>query len=241
MRMESIIKKIFSGKGHDEEVHSAFVKFSKGIFSDRYLIEAKKQKDKWSIKTSNEFANFFVRKCLEQIHGEIDITGAIISTFDIRQGMGGHVFNPEEEVKQFMGIKQLKVNGRIDAKKVLLVMDKYPKAFCALSFKTADCELKIKAKAPKSAKPSSKGDGKPKADFCSLKTSNREIAHDLFFDCPEFKEIIIKHDIIINDIELPKGETDPVKLRENAKRKGIVKRIVLADGRETIKEAEFFA
>ena len=68
--MENAIAKIFSGK-IDEEVHSNFVKFSCGIFQDRYLMEAKKQKDKWSIKTSSEFANFFAKRLLEKSKGDI--------------------------------------------------------------------------------------------------------------------------------------------------------------------------
>ena len=73
--MKNTIAKIFSGET-DEEVHSDFIKFSRGIFQDRYLIEGKKQKEKWSIKTSAEFANFFVRRCLEKSPGEINIKGA---------------------------------------------------------------------------------------------------------------------------------------------------------------------
>ena len=80
--MESTIKKIFSKKA-DEIVHGEFVKYSRGVFNDKYLVEAKKVKDKWNIKTSNEFANFFVRTLLEENPGEIDIKGVIVATFDI--------------------------------------------------------------------------------------------------------------------------------------------------------------
>ena len=60
-----------------------------------------------------------------------------------------------------------------------------------LLFKTNNSELKIKGKAPKSGKPGKKGDDEaPKADFCSLKTSDREIMKDLFFDLHDFSEEI---------------------------------------------------
>ncbi len=238
--MESVLKKIFSGKS-DEYVHNEFTKFSRGSFGNRYLIDAKKKADKFSIKTGAEFANFLVRSCLEKINGSVEVSGVIVSTFDIKKDMGGSVFNPDEDVKQFMGIKQLKVNGNIPTKKIIEIMDKYPKAFFALTFSGKDFELKIKAKAPKSAKPSTKGADEIKADFCSLKTSDKSIVNDLFFDIPEFKEIKINHTIQIDNITLPKGEKDPIKIRENATREGKIIRKVIADGNISRKEAEFKA
>ena len=102
-------------------------------------------------------------------------------------------------------------------------------------------ELKIKAKAPKSAKPAATGEKAPSPDFCSLKTTNHEIVKSLFLDVPDFNEISIRHTLKINNIELPKGETDPVKIRENAKRKGAIIRKVKIDDCEIIKEYNFTA
>ncbi len=237
--MDSVLKKIFHGV-HDEEVHNEFIKFSRGRFENRYLLEGKKQKDKWSIKTSAEYGNFFVRKCMEKASGEIKIIGAIISTLDLRKDKG-YLFNPEEKIKQFMGVKQLIVDSIIDKKVILETMDKYPKAFYALSFSFPGYELKIKQKAPKSGKPSTKGDEGPKADFCSLKTSDKEIVGDLFFDFPDFKDIKIKHTIEVNEIILDSGIDDPVKLREMARKKGRIIREIEIDGRKERKEKEFEA
>jgi len=237
--MESFLKKIFSNK-KDDEVHNEFIKFSRGVFNNKYVIEAKKQSDKYSIKTSAEFANFLVKKCLEKAIGEIDVTGIIVSTLDLRKE-SGYLFSPGEKVKQFMGIKQLIVEGKIDTKKILDTMEKYPRAFYALSFKTNDSELKIKQKAPKSAKPSNKGEADVKADFCSLKTNDREIINDLFFDFPDFKEIKINHSIQIDNIVLPKNIDDPVKIRELAVRKGKIIRKIVVDGKIIQKEQIFEA
>ena len=237
--MESFLKKIFSNK-KDDEVHNEFIKFSRGVFNNKYVIEAKKQSDKYSIKTSAEFANFLVKKCLEKAIGEIDVTGIIVSTLDLRKE-SGYLFSPGEKVKQFMGIKQLIVEGKIDTKKILDTMEKYPRAFYALSFKTNDSELKIKQKAPKSAKPFNKGEADVKADFCSLKTNDREIINDLFFDFPDFKEIKINHSIQIDNIVLPKNIDDPVKIRELAVRKGKIIRKIVVDGKIIQKEQIFEA
>src|SRR3989338_9965252 len=186
--MENIFKKIFLGEVN-EDVHNEFVKFSRGVFNDKYLIESRKQKDKFVIKTGYEFANYFVRKCLEKINGEVQIKGVIVTTLNLRNDIKFEISN----VKQFAGVRQYIIESKVKSDDILELMKKYPKAFYALSFSTADCELKIKAKAPKSGKPSNKNGGEPKPDFCSLKTNNMELINDLFFDFPDFKDIKIKH------------------------------------------------
>ncbi len=232
--MKNTIHKIFTDCV-DEEVHTEFNKFSRGVFENRYLLEGKRQPEKWSIKASAEFANYFVRRGLEGASGKIKMTGAIISTLDLSKDIDFEI----SDTKGYMGIKQNLINSEIDAKKIITLMNKYPKVFFALSFSSPGFELKIKAKAPKSGKPGSKGEEEPKADFCSLKTTNKAIVEDLFFDIKEFKELMIKHTLEIKEIELPKGEKDPVKMRENAKRKGIIKRLIILEGNKQMKEKAF--
>ena len=168
---------------------------------------------------------------------EIDISGIIVCTPDLRNEIKFNI----EKVKQFAGVKQYMINAKINASEILELMNKYPRAFYALSFSTPKNQLKIKAKTPKSGKPGTKGDNGIKADFCSLKTNDENIIRDLFFDLPDFKEIKIKHTIQIDSIEIPKGIDDPVKIREMAKRKGKVIREIEIDGRIEKKEKEFEA
>lgn len=238
--MKSIVTKIFLDK-IDEDVHAEFVKFSRGVFENRYLLEGKKQKDKWQIKTSSEFANFLVRKALEKTNGQINVKGIIVSTSDLE----GDCEMEIEDVKKYMGIKQLVLNCETNPSKIISLMNKYPRAFYALSFSTPDYDLKIKAKPPKSGKPGTKTKGNddegPKADFCSLKTSNREVIEDLFFDFPNFNEIKINHTLEIKEIELPKDYKTPEEMREKAKRKGTIKRIINVDGKKEVKEKKFEA
>lgn len=234
--VENVIKKIFAGKA-DGEVHNDFIKFGKGSFTNRYLIEGKKQKEKWSIKTNSEFTNFIVRKCLEKASGEIEVKGVIVVSTKI----DGAVEFPIERIKQFMGVKQAVINTKISPKKILDVMDKFPKAFFALSFSTKDSVLKTKAKAPKSAKPSTGGDKAPAANFCALKTTDKGLVEDLFFDCPDFIEITARHTLQIDSIVYPKGETDPVKIRELAQRKGKLIRELNVNGRAIKSEKDFLA
>ena len=234
--MENFLKKI-SEKRFDESVHNEFTKFSKGVFDNKYLIDAKKQKGRWSIKTGAEFANFLVDSCLESAPEKISVKGVIVSTLDLRNEVNFEI----SDMKQFMGVKQLVIEGEIEKKELLRVMEKYPKAFYALSFSTLEFELKIKAKAPKSAKPASRGEKEVSADFCSLKTSDEKIIKELFFDVPAFQEASIRHTLKINDIIVNKGEKDPVKMRENAVKKGVIVRKIKADGKESVKEYPFEA
>lgn len=228
-----ILKKIFN-KISDEEVHSDFLKFGKGVFSDKYLLEAKRQKDKWVVKTGPEFANDLVKSILQDSPGSFDFSGVVVSTLEMDIPFS-------DGKKQFMGIKQYKVNSKINSKDILEVMDKYPRAFFALSFKTADSELKIKAKAPKSAKPSTKGDKEAKADFCSLKTTNKKIIGELFFDFPDFDVISIRHTINVDSIIYPAGVQNmkPEEVRFASKRKGSITREVSIDGKTEFNKIDF--
>jgi len=230
------IYKIFEGK-RDEQVHNEFVKFGKGEFSDRYLIEVKKQAGKWNIKTSAEFANFLVKRCLEKAPEKINVKGIIICTFDISSDLKF----PIKDVKKFMGINKIIIDTEINKRDLLELMDKHQRIFYALSFSTPTFNLKIKPKAPKSTKPSARGEKEAKADFCNLKTSDVEIVRDLLFDVPSFSEVKVKHTIKIDSIELPSGETDPVRIRELSKRKGKIIREIEIDGKKLKKEKEFEA
>jgi len=235
--MKNVIGKIFSGDC-DEEVHNDFVKFSRGVFENRYLLEGKRQASKWAIKSSAEFANFFVSRALGSLSGSVKVKGAIICTFDLREETEIEVVR----IKQFAGVKQHLIDSEVEVEELKKLMDKYPKVFFALTFSFPDGDLKVKAKPPKSGKPGKKGDDEgPKADFCAIKTTDEELVKNLFFDFPNFKEVKIRHTIEVKDIELPKGIEDPREVREKAVRKGIVKRIVAVDGRAEESEKDFVA
>ena len=170
----NVIKKIFE-KEFDTEVHEALIKFGKGTFDSRFLLEAKNNKGKYSIKTSAEYVNNLLKEILLRTRGKIKITGVIVSTFQIDEP----ILNINSK-KQFMGIKQFVINTEIESNELIKIMEKYPRAFFALSFSLGNTELKTKAKAPKSAKPSTKKGEDVKADFCSLKTTEKDIVEELF-------------------------------------------------------------
>jgi len=234
--MECFIKKIFEDN-IDEEVHEQFIKFSRGVYKNKFLAEGEKKAGKWKIKTGPEYANYFVKKCLENFQGNLEVKGIIISTYDLCKDM-----NFEFDLKKYMGINKYVINTTINSEDLKDLMEKNPRIFYGLSFSVPDCQLRIKAKPPKSAKPSASTET-VKADFCSLTTTKGEIIKDLFFFFPNFQKISVSHDVIIEDIVYPENAQSlkPEELRERSKRKGKIIRKISIDGKEEVKEKEFVA
>ena len=192
----NFIKKIFDG-AVDESVHLQFQKFSKGEFRNRALIEVKKTGKGYSIKTSAEFANGLVRTVAEKLGEEsAKVTGAIISTQDLT---GELEFKGK---KQFQGVKRYLIDKEMSGAEIVGLLEKFPKNFFALTFEVDDMKLKIKPKAPKSGKPGKEKDGGPKADFCSLKTSDKNIASSFVFERGDFKEAKINHTFFVGDLSV---------------------------------------
>jgi len=230
----NFIKKVFDNQ-IGEEVHLQFQKFSRGEFTQRALIKAKKVKNIYTILTTAEFANEFVRIVAEKLGDEkTAVAGAVISTLKLDDELDF------KSKKQFMGIKQYVIDKHMSGNEITKLIEKLPKVFFALSFSGKGDVLKIKAKAPKSAKPKTK-DKAPKPDFCKLITSDEKIARDFVFEKPEFKDAEISHDFIIKEILIPQDEKDFAIAREKAKRKGIIVRRATIDGVKTAVEKEFEA
>ena len=232
----NFIKRVFN-KEVNREVHLQFQKFSRGEFRDRALIIAKKTGNKYTINTSAEFANELVAEMAERLgHNSAKITGAIVSTLNLEIDY--------KEKKQFQGVKRFLIEKEMTGEQVIELIENYPKAFFALSFEAEGSILKIKPKAPKSGKPSSKGEDAPKVDFCKLITNDKSIAEDFVWEKADFKQAEIKHTFIIEEIIIPeelKKEKDFALVREKALKKGKIIREAKIDGQNIRKEVEFEA
>ncbi len=228
----NFIKKIVDGDV-DESVHLLFQKFSRGEFRNRAMIEAKNSKGKYTIKTSAEFANGFVRIMAEKLaENKTQVTGAIVSTNDLTGELDF------KEKKQFQGVKRYLIDKEMSGAELIGLLDKFPKTFFALTFNVGDDKLKIKPKAPKAGKPGKEGEG-PKVDFCSLKTKDKKIADSFVFEKSDFKVAKINHTIFVEEIIQPEGEKDFAKIRELAKRKGKIVRKAEIDEQEMERAIEF--
>lgn len=229
----NFIKKLVEGKP-DEGIHIQFQKFSKGEFRNRAVMKASKTAGKYNINTTYEFAGDMMEIMAKKLGDKKTmVEGVIVSTSDLT---GQINFTGK---KQFMGVKQYLIKSEMSGKEILDICEKFPRAFIGLSFKVGDDELKIKQKAPKSAKPSTKEDQRPNPDFCKLKTTDINVVKDFIFEVPEFKKAEITHHFMITDLVIPKNEKDFAKMREMAKRKGKIVRDALIDEKSYKKEIDF--
>ena len=235
----NFIKKVYE-KNFDESVHLQFQKFSKGEFVNRAIIRAKFSSGKYTVNTTAEFANELVKTVAEKLGSKkTKVTGAIVSTQDLKNDLDF------KEIKQFQGVKRYLIEKEMSGEEILSLIKKFPKNFFALSFNSPDGTiLKIKAKAPKSGKPSSKENESPKSDFCKLITNDSSLGKEFVFEKPDFKQAEIAHEFIVQDIIIPpelKKEKDFAKVREMAIRKGIIIRKAKIDEKDIKTELELEA
>jgi len=217
--MECFLKKIVEGRA-DEDVHSYFVRYGKGSYNRRFLIRLTKGK-KIKVRASFEFADDFVKFVRE--NKDVKFSGTVlskdkVSELDGKKKAGYFVYEvSESSLEEFENPYHFLVN--VDDEEIV---------------------LKIKKKLPKPGKSENKIDDK----FCSLDVDVKywDALKDVFFwDVPECKKVEIEHKLDIREIIMPPGEEDPIKIRELAKRKGVIVRKINCDGKESEKEFEFEA
>lgn len=218
--MDSFIKKILTGKT-DDESRRYFLRFGKGNYKRRFLISLTKG-DKIKVRTSFEFANDLV-KFVNELK-KLRFSGKILS---------------KEQVPELKGRKKA---GVFVYEVIDQILDNLKNVYYhLLDVNDAEINLKIKKALPKPGKDDEKID----EGFCSLIVDSKylnQLKNAFFWDIPEnVKKVEIEHEIKINEIIIPKGEIDPVKIRELAKRKGKIIRTVIIDGKETKKEYDFLA
>lgn len=214
--METFLRKVIDGKT-DPDAHRYFIRFGKGRYNNRFMIKLNFVKGVVKIRTSFELANDLV-EFVNSLGKELKFSGLILTKSKIdgmvgRKKAGVFVYEVEKT-----GLEEFK-----DAYYYLL-----------------DCEdpeilLKIKKSLPKPGKDEEKIDDK----FCSLDIDIKywpQLKEIFFWDVPDCKKAIIQNDLIINEIEIPDGEKDPIKLRELARRKGKIVRRIVCDDKEISRE-----
>jgi len=229
----NFIKKIFEGKT-DNLVHKQFKRFGKGTYENRAVVEIKKSKNSVKIKTSFEFAEDFARFLANTIKEKTKVSGGIITKKDIRGELDFEV-----QMKQFAGVKTFLLDNEIGKDSLNNIFSKFSDALFLLSFSTDYGILKVKVKNPKAAKPGK--DKEVKADFCTFITNDINFVREFAFDVNEnFSELKLNHTFIINELIVnDKDRDNPAMARENAARKGKIKRIMDIDGKITEKEINF--
>lgn len=221
----NFIKKIFQDKT-DRAVHSQFVRFGKGEYRRRAIISLWKTKN-IKIKSSFEFVNDFVLFVTN-----LDDSGKVVFNGNIRskepiESLSGGVKKQEKWIYNVNNLPSSKVKEIVDKAYYLLLNADGP-----------GIKLRIKTKLPKPGKSEEKIDDK----FCQLELDEKyynTVKEDFFWDIPDCKKASIEHCFIIEEIISPKEEKDYAKIREFAKRKGKIVRIVNIDGKEIKTEKGF--
>lgn len=209
--MKSVIRKVFDGEC-DDYVHRYFVRFGKGLYGRRFLINLNRGKD-IKIRTSFEFANDLVD--FVKTNGAVKFSGVILS----REKLAG------KDGKKKKGAFAYEISDSS--------LEGFEKAyFYLLNVAEPGIILKTKKSLPKPGKSEGKIDDK----FCSLDLDLKywsAVKEAFFWDLPECKKASIEHDLEITSVDIPSGVSDPVKMRELAKRKGKIKRKIFVDKSES--------
>lgn len=215
--MESFLKGVMEGRG-DKESKRYFVRFGKGKYARRFLLKLDKGK-RIKIKTSFEMANDLVKFANElkslKFSGKI-LTKEKIPGLEGRKKAGVFVYEIAEA-----GIGEF---GNA--------------YYYLLDINDSEVVLKIKKSLPKPGKDEEKID----ENFCALEMDLKfwpQAKETFFWDLPaDCKKALIEHELLIDSIEFPKEEKDPVKIRELAIRKGKITRKINCDGKEIKREFE---
>ncbi len=226
--MECFIKKVWEDKA--EEAHYHFVRFGKGQFKNRAVLNLQKieSSGKIKIRGSFEYANDFVN-LVSELNENAKFSGIILSKKEISELRKGKkktgIFEYSVEEISSLEIKNIK-----DKIYVMLLDAKTP---------NESLKLKIKKRLPKPGK-----SGKAKIDdkFCQLETEIRcwDKIKEAFM-LPECKKCKVSHTFVINEIVFPEGEKDFAKIREMSKRKGKIIRKLEVDKEEKKEEKNFEA
>lgn len=225
--MIHFIKKILNDT-IDNSVHAQFVKFSKGVFENKAVINISRNDAKIKISSTYELANELVLLAAI-LTNKLKVSGLLLSKEKIPE------FNGKEKGSLFSYI----IDQEIESKRLIEIMQQ--SYYALLNCSAPELELKIKQKLPR---PSSKGIDKVNDKFCVMNLDIKfwsQVKDEFLSDLPEGKKYRMIHKYEIKEIILPKGEKDFDKIRILAKRKGILTRKADVDGKEIVKQKEFSA
>jgi hypothetical protein len=220
------IKKIFK-KEYDESVHKNFIKFSKGIFENKAVMNVRRN-GKIKISGTYEIVND-ITAFVASIIPKVKVSGIVISRTAI-PGLNG---------SGKKGLFNYELNEEIDSKKLSeIVRTAY---YSLLDCSANGVESKTKKKLPR---PSSKGIDKVNDKYCSMILDIKfwpQVKDEFLFNLPDGKKFRMIHKYEINEIVMPKGEKDFEKIRVMAKRKGKLTRVCEVDGQSIRQETDFEA
>ncbi len=219
------IKQIFEGNVEDW-VHERFVRYGKGEFKGPVLTVKKLGKGV-KVTGSWEYATGLA-VILAGASQTVQVKGLVFAKRDLSQILPDFLSVLKEKKKK--SLYNAEVSGEFDADAFKGLYSMIPDAVLLLDVVAGKNKLKSKKKLPKPG-------SKQIESFCSAsfdKTILEAVNSELLFDVStDYSELVVTHNIFVDDIVPPVGVTDPARIRMEAKRKGKLERIVLVDGKES--------
>jgi hypothetical protein len=215
-----IIRNIVENKITETE-HNKFVRFSKGVFEDRFIVNIKLGRT-LKIKASYDMSNDLFELIARNIDAKADVSGIILSAEKL---------DLEADVRKKGRMLLYTFNNSLGPEELNRIYDKAKDAFILLDISSDNFKLKCKQSLPKPG-------SSLKDNFCSAELPVN-LLKELAFDFDEkFTNARIRHNIIIDDIIMPSECKDPALERKQSKRKGRIVRIITFE-REIKKEYPF--
>lgn len=226
------VKDIFEEKD-TEHAHNKFVRYSRGHFVGPLM---KIKISKMGVKIYGSF--HFVDELLMLIADflgdkKIYVSGSLIWNRDLSGELAKHGIK-YSKIKKSRGIFTYIIENEVNIKSFVDSMKGYN---LLLNIKLDEISYVTKSKFPKPNKEIT-------SDFCKAKfpaSMTKKILSEFAFDVTKKnpKDIVISHEIIVEDIDLPKVENFEMA-RRLAKRIGVIKRKVVVDGGEPVESEHKF-
>ncbi len=224
----NFIKKAIEGKA-DEFTHRQFIRYGKGRF-ERLLFEIRVYAGYFNLKTSFDFVNALFHIISDNIKENADVNGKIIANRDFKDELGSLGLECADYSKRGK-LYTAELDCKAGPGQMKGIFENFKYNFILLSVSSREFTMRTKSCVPKLG-------GKVKDNFCSASLPLALLGEFAFdFPSPIFKKAKIMHEIIIDDIIIPKeAEDNTEKIRIDAKRKGKLIRIINLDGKEIKKE-----
>ncbi len=220
------IKDIFNKK-NTEHAHDKFIRYSKGVFIGP-LLEVKFSKAQVKIKASFHFVDELLYILAEVLGNKtVHIVGTLVWNTDLKSDLE-KLGIKYAKVSKSRGIFKYDLDNDVNMQEFMQLMGKY---HILATIKDGDISFVTKTSFPKPNKEFT-------ADFCKVTLPSsiaKKFIEEFAFDIVDknIKEISIKHEIIVDDIEIPDID-DFDKARRLAKRVGTIKRIIAINGEEPV-------
>ncbi len=223
----NFIKKIFENN-QDEKVHTQFVRFSVGDYYPRAVLSIKTGKTT-KFKSGFEFGNDFIEFIIQNITSDVTVKGKIFVKKDFTSEL-------VEDKQKKKGFYVGTIDRKMSISDLTKLYEQFEDSYLLLNIKGEDFDLKIH-QSPHNPR------GSYKENFCQFSLTGelaQKAVKEFAFDIEkEFKQALVKHRFLIEDIEIPKEfENDMAMARLMAKRVGKIIRELNFDGEERKKECK---